>query len=121
MAHLDIRVLLYVNSVSSPPPPQSTDVRARVTARITDEPHRCMIIASYPSSYMNLWLKAEGFSVVKINELPTGYFAVTAVASWLGTTLAAIYSPWAIYTIQTVLVLFATLCMIIWRIPQALK
>lgn len=82
---------------------------------------RCMIISSYPASYMNLWLKAEGFSVVNINTLPTAYFAVNAVASWLGTTLAAIYPSWAIYTIQTFLVLFATLCMIVWNIPRALK
>lgn len=80
-----------------------------------------MIISSYPTSYMNLWLKAEGFSTVKINELPTAYYALLAVSSWLGSTLAAIYPAWAIYTIQTVLVLFATLCMIIWNIPRALK
>lgn len=80
-----------------------------------------MIISSYPATYMNLWLKAEGFSVVKINTLPTVYYAVNAVASWLGTTLAAIYPSWAIYTIQTFLVLFGVLCMIVWNIPQALK
>lgn len=80
-----------------------------------------MIIYSYPLSYMNLWLKAEGFSVVQINELPTAYFAIYAVASWLGTTVAAIYPSWAIYTIQTLSVLFGVICMIIWRIPQSLK
>lgn len=80
-----------------------------------------MIIASYPATYMNLWLKAEGFSVFKINTLPTVYYAVNAAASWLGTALAAIYPSWAIYTIQTFLVLFGVLCMIVWNIPQALK
>lgn len=80
-----------------------------------------MIISSYPTNYMNLWLKAEGFSTVQINELPTAYYAITALCSWLGTTVAAIYPAWAIYTIQTVLVLFATLCMIIWNIPKPLK
>lgn len=80
----------------------------------------CMIISSYPMSYMNLWLKAEGFSVVQINELPTAYYAVYIVASWLGTTLAAIYPSWAIYSVQTIAVLFSTLCMIVWHIPHTL-
>lgn len=82
---------------------------------------RCMIIAAYPVSYMNLWLKAEGYSTVQINVLPAAYYAIYAVVSWLGTTVAAIYPAWLIYTIQTVLVLFATLCMIVWNIPTALK
>ncbi|KAJ4396764.1 hypothetical protein N0V93_000986 [Gnomoniopsis smithogilvyi] len=80
----------------------------------------CMIISSYPMSYMNLWLKAEGFSVVQINELPTAYYAVYIVASWLGTTLAAIYPSWTIYGVQTVAVLFSMLCMIVWHIPHTL-
>lgn len=79
-----------------------------------------MIIASYPMSYMNLWLKQEGFSVVQINELPTAYFAVLIVASWLGTTLAAIYPAWVIFGVQTVMVLFSILCMIVWDIPRGL-
>ncbi|KKY35124.1 putative pantothenate transporter [Diaporthe ampelina] len=81
----------------------------------------CMIISSYPSQYMNLWLKAEGFSTVKVNELPTGTYAITALASWLGATLAAIYPSWAIYSIETTCVLFSTICMIIWNIPKPLK
>ncbi|KAF3769145.1 MFS general substrate transporter [Cryphonectria parasitica EP155] len=81
----------------------------------------CMIISSYPMSYMNLWLKAEGFSVVQINELPTAYFAIYAVASWLGTTLAAIYPAWTIYSVQTFFTLFSILIMIIWNVPQTLK
>ncbi|KAG6362272.1 hypothetical protein INS49_010502 [Diaporthe citri] len=81
----------------------------------------CMIISSYPSQYMNLWLKAEGYSTVKVNELPTGTYAITAVASWLGATLAAIYPSWAIYSIETTCVLFSTICMIVWNIPKPLK
>lgn len=80
----------------------------------------CMIIASYPMAYMNLWLKAEGFSVVQINELPTGYFAVLIVASWLGTTLAAIYPAWTVFGVQTVVVLFSSVCMMVWEIPRGL-
>ncbi|ORY69498.1 major facilitator superfamily domain-containing protein [Pseudomassariella vexata] len=81
----------------------------------------CMIISSYPSGYMNLWLKAEGYSVVKINQLPTVINAINIVASWLGTTLAAIYPAWTIYTVQSGAVVFSTICMTIWRIPKALK
>lgn len=81
----------------------------------------CMIISSYPSSYMNLWLKAEGYSVSQINQLPTVVSAINIVTSWFGTTLAAIYPSWIIYTIITACCLFSTLCMIIWNIPTALK
>lgn len=80
-----------------------------------------MIISSYPSQYMNLWLKAEGFDTVQVNELPTGTYAITALASWLGATLAAIYPSWAIYSIETTCVLFSTICMIVWNIPKPLK
>lgn len=83
--------------------------------------NRCMIISSYPASYMNLWLKAEGFSVVQINELPTALYAINALASWLGTTLAAIYPAWTIYSIQTFVTMFSMLVMIIWNVPQNLK
>ncbi|OIW27124.1 MFS general substrate transporter [Coniochaeta ligniaria NRRL 30616] len=81
----------------------------------------CMIISSYPSGYMNLWLKAEGYSVTQINQLPTVVSAITIVASWLGTTLAAIYPTWIIYTIVEALLMFSTLCMIVWNIPKPLK
>jgi hypothetical protein len=80
-----------------------------------------MIISSYPSAYMNLWLKSEGYSVQQINQLPTVVSAITIVASWLGTTLAAIYPSWIIYTIVEALLMFSTLCMIIWNIPKPLK
>ncbi|KAI2635707.1 MFS general substrate transporter [Hypomontagnella submonticulosa] len=81
----------------------------------------CMIIAGYPDSYMNLWLKEEGFSVVEINQLPTVAYAINIVASWLGTTLAAIYPSWTVYTGATVCVVFSASCMIAWNIPKPLK
>jgi ACS family pantothenate transporter-like MFS transporter len=80
-----------------------------------------MVIASYPANYMNLWLKSEGFSVTQINQLPTVASAITIVASWLGTSLVAVYPSWVIYSIVEVFLLFGTLCMIIWDIPQGLK
>ncbi|KAL4933278.1 major facilitator superfamily domain-containing protein [Aspergillus undulatus] len=63
--------------------------------------YACMTLSSYPSSYMNLWLKAEGYSVTQINQLPTVTYAIQIVASWLGTTLASIYSSWIIYTLAS--------------------
>ncbi|KAK8214324.1 major facilitator superfamily domain-containing protein [Phyllosticta capitalensis] len=81
----------------------------------------CMIISAYPSSYMNLWLKAENFSVPQINKLPTALYAITALASWLGTTLAAIYPSWAIYSISSAACIFSSICMTVWFIPTALK
>ncbi|OQE11517.1 hypothetical protein PENVUL_c002G00324 [Penicillium vulpinum] len=83
--------------------------------------YACMIISTYPTSYMNLWLKAEGYSVTQINQLPTVTYAVTIVASWLGSTLAAIYPEWIIFTIACACCTFSSLCMIIWNIPTALK
>ncbi|KAJ5788320.1 hypothetical protein N7457_003310 [Penicillium paradoxum] len=81
----------------------------------------CMIICSYPNSYMSLWLKEEGYSVTQINQLPTATYAINIVVSWLGTTLAEIYPEWIIYTISSACCLFSTLCMIIWDIPTSLK
>ncbi|KAJ5206984.1 hypothetical protein N7472_003432 [Penicillium cf. griseofulvum] len=83
--------------------------------------YACMIISCYPVSYMSLWLKAEGYSVTQINQLPTVTYAIYIVGSWLGTTLAAIYPEWIIFTIASASCLFSTLCLIIWNIPTALK
>lgn len=80
----------------------------------------CMIIASYPSAYMNLWLKSKHYSISQVNTYPTGVNAVTAVSSWLGTTLAAIYPSWAIYSVSMVSVLFSCICMTVWTIPNGL-
>ncbi|USW51607.1 Putative major facilitator superfamily, MFS transporter superfamily [Septoria linicola] len=81
----------------------------------------CMIISSYPNGYMNLWLKDEGYSVVQINQLPTVTMAIQILSSWLGSTLAAVWPPWALYTFGSACCLFSTLCMCIWTIPTGLK
>ncbi|KAF5865977.1 hypothetical protein ETB97_001555 [Aspergillus alliaceus] len=67
--------------------------------------YACMIISPYPTLYMSLWLKGEGYSVTQINKSPTVTYAINTiniVASWLGTTLAAIYLTWLTYTIALV-------------------
>lgn len=76
---------------------------------------------SYPNSYMNLWLKAQGYTVEQVNDLPTVTYAVQILASWLGSTLATVWPPWTLYTFATLCCMFSTLCMIIWDIPIALK
>ena len=81
----------------------------------------CMIISSYPNAYMNLWLKAEGYSVVQINQLPTVTMAIQILSSWLGSTLAAVWPAWTLYTFGSACCLFSTLCMCIWEIPTGLK
>ncbi|KAJ5906096.1 uncharacterized protein N7473_003012 [Penicillium subrubescens] len=83
--------------------------------------YACMIICSYPMSYMNLWLKAEGYSVTQINQLPTVMYAINIVASWLGSTLAAIYPEWVIFSIGSGCCFFSVICMIVWFIPTGLK
>lgn len=72
-------------------------------------------------SYMNLWLKAEGYSVTQINQLPTVTYAINIVASWLGSTLAAIYPEWVIFSIGSGCCFFSVICMIVWFIPTGLK
>ncbi|KAJ6044808.1 uncharacterized protein N7446_003002 [Penicillium canescens] len=81
----------------------------------------CMIISGYPAGYMSLWLKAEGYTVKQINQLPTVTYGVQIVVSWLGTTLAAIYPEWIIFTIASAFCLFSTIVMIIWNVPTGLK
>ncbi|KAL1643114.1 hypothetical protein SLS58_005083 [Diplodia intermedia] len=82
----------------------------------------CMIISSYPTSYMNLWLKAEHYTVPQINKLPTALNAVNIVSSWLGTALAgSVYPAWAVYSVAMAACVFASACMTVWRVPVALK
>jgi ACS family pantothenate transporter-like MFS transporter len=96
-----------------------------------------MINTTYPSQYMALWLKAshpsspsscatnnskaEGYSVVQINNLPTVTSAISVISSWIGTTLAGIVPSWIIFGIATGAAIFGTVCLTIWNIPTALK
>lgn len=80
-----------------------------------------MIISSYPWSYMNLWLKAEDYSVPQVNKLPTVISALQILSSWLGTTLAAIYPSNLIYAIAMSGTILGCLLQTIWYIPTGLK
>ncbi|KAH6680064.1 putative pantothenate transporter [Plectosphaerella plurivora] len=80
-----------------------------------------MILSVYPTVFMTLWLKASGYSVTQINQLPTGVNGVQIISSLVGTALAAVYPAYTIVTATTVFALFGTIVMTIWNVPIAVK
>jgi uncharacterized membrane protein len=80
-----------------------------------------MILSVYPTVFMTLWLKASGYSVTQINQLPTGVNGVQIISSLVGTALAAVYPAYTIVTATTVFALFGTIVMTIWNVPTAVK
>ncbi|EXJ88504.1 hypothetical protein A1O1_05434 [Capronia coronata CBS 617.96] len=78
--------------------------------------------ALYPTLYMNLWLKADGYSVEQVNNYPTIASAVGIVASWLGTTLAGgVIEPWIMFAIGCTSSIFGAIVMTVWNVPKAFK
>ncbi|CCH42589.1 Pantothenate transporter [Wickerhamomyces ciferrii] len=78
-----------------------------------------MLIAWYPTLYFSLWLKAQNkYSVAQINIYPTVQNIINAVTSFLGTTSAAVISPWKPYILLNVAgnAIF-TLIMTIYNVP----
>ena len=52
---------------------------------------------------MSLWLKAKGdLTIEMVNVLPTFVNLVQALSSWLGTTLAATVSIYALWSFHSV-------------------
>ncbi|KZT53557.1 major facilitator superfamily transporter [Calocera cornea HHB12733] len=82
-----------------------------------------LIQSSYWTGYMALWLKAEAprYTVQMINILPTFVNLLAAASSWLGTTFAAIVPTWIMMTGANGLVLFATIVLTVWHVPDGLK
>lgn len=84
-----------------------------------------LIQMSIPSSYMALWLKSEPnghvFSDTQINNYPSLFYALTALVSWIGTSLATVYPSWMIYTACSIPPIFSYIIMIIWNVPNGLK
>ncbi|KAF7553121.1 hypothetical protein G7Z17_g3878 [Cylindrodendrum hubeiense] len=80
-----------------------------------------MILSVYPTVYMSLWLKAEGYSVSQINKLPTGVNGIQIASSLIGTAVAAVYPAWTVVTFTTIFAVFGSICMIVWEIPTSLK
>jgi ACS family pantothenate transporter-like MFS transporter len=58
-----------------------------------------MIQSSYWLSYMSLWLKSDPkYSIQLVNILPTFINLISALSSWLGTTLAVTVSVRGLWT-----------------------
>lgn len=104
--------------------------------------HSCLVLASYWTGYMSLWLKADtNYSVELINVLPTFVYIVSALSSWIGTTLAGAINIPSLWTLQAVSrkkkkkktslvtaeppfkfgMIFPAILMCIWNIPNGLK
>jgi len=72
------------------------------------------------TSYFNLWLKAEGYSVTKINYLPTGgnALAIVVTLAWgmIADRTGQFY--WLIMTLQFVMIL-SNILLSVWTIPKS--
>ncbi|KXJ87582.1 major facilitator superfamily transporter [Microdochium bolleyi] len=82
----------------------------------------CLCQAGYWTNYMQLWLKRSGgYSVQLINILPTFIDIIKALSSWLGTTLAGCLSLRGLWSFQFTFMLFASLVLSVWNVPDILK
>ena len=80
-----------------------------------------MIAACHTAtSYFNLWLKAEGYSVSKINYLPTGgnALAIVVTLAWgmIADRTGQFY--WLIISLQFLMIL-SNILLSIWTIPKS--
>jgi MFS family permease len=74
------------------------------------------------NSGLSLWLKAEGYSVGKIDTITTVSPAVTIIASVVCAVLSDIYDAKAsLIAITAVLNIFACVVLAIWNVPNGLK
>lgn len=78
-----------------------------------------------PSSSVNpfsLWLKSQGYSVAKINTIPTASSAIQLVLTVSFAIISdAIRHRARIMSLSTILGLFAATCLAIWSVPPGLK
>lgn len=76
----------------------------------------------YSNSGLSLWLKAEGYSVEKINTINTISPAVTIVASVICGVLSDAYDAKAsLIAVTALLNIFACIVLAIWNVPVGLK
>ncbi|CCH45113.1 putative transporter SEO1 [Wickerhamomyces ciferrii] len=81
----------------------------------------CMLLGHHTAGYMSLWLKAQKrYSVVQINNYPTAVSAISIVTSFVGASLAAVYSPWKIFMISITGGIVQSLIMTIYNVPTGL-
>ncbi|KAF2143965.1 uncharacterized protein K452DRAFT_223853 [Aplosporella prunicola CBS 121167] len=82
----------------------------------------CRMVAEAGSgrNYFNLWLKAEGYSVVRINTLPTAGSAVSLVSAVAFGALSD-YTGYrlTLVTIIQAVVLVSNIILSIWNVPKA--
>lgn len=74
---------------------------------------------NYGSQYFNLWLKAEGYSVVNVNTIPTAGSALGIVAA----LVSGIYADRTgrrktTVTILIILMLISSILLSIWNLPK---
>jgi MFS transporter, ACS family, pantothenate transporter len=94
---------------------------AAVQIQLTQHAVSRMVAACHTAtSYFNLWLKAEGYSVVKTNYLPTGGNALAIVVTILVGMLADRSGQyyWILIFLQG-LMIFANILLSVWTIPKA--
>lgn len=72
------------------------------------------------TSYFNLWLKAEGYSVQKINYLPTGgnALAIVITVAWGMIADRTKQYYWLILSL-TLLMIVANILLSVWDIPKS--
>ncbi|KAM0751301.1 MFS general substrate transporter [Meredithblackwellia eburnea MCA 4105] len=87
-----------------------------------------LIQASYWTGYMSLWLKAETRKLILMifvlpSVYPTFVNLISALSSWIGTTLAGggILKASHVYSFAQFWVLFAVIVLTVWNVPDALK
>lgn len=74
------------------------------------------------NSGLPLWLKAEGYSVEKINAVTTMLPAVTIISSIICSVLSAIYDAKVyLITITALLNILAGVLLAVWNVPKGLK
>jgi MFS transporter, ACS family, pantothenate transporter len=71
------------------------------------------------TSYFNLWLQAAGYSVVKVNDLPTGGNALAIVTTLLWGVIADRTGQyyWLIIGLQLAMML-SNILLSVWSIPK---
>ncbi|KAK9472023.1 major facilitator superfamily domain-containing protein [Dipodascopsis tothii] len=106
-------------------PPKKLTVREFV--RIFSSPRPYLFLLPYNisgfgsyTSYFNLWLKAVGYSVQKVNLIPTAGNGIGLVAAYVGANLSDLTGvrwPWMIVSVVPILV--GAIMLSVWDIPAS--
>ena len=80
-------------------------------------------LAAAQLKYTLAEIAAGGFhnwTIMNINQFPTGVQAVSAVSLLLSTSLCMVYPVWIIITVVQFVLLFAIVSLRVWRIPMVM-